>query len=344
MDLDLTDEQIWLAESIESLLTRGADGTWERLREFGALAVGEDGLGAVELCIVAHGLGRHLASTPYVGGAAVRYALSGVAESADAVAVALLEPGGGWDVDALQTDALQTTLGPRGLDGEKSAVEHAATVDELAVVAAGGDGPVLALVPRDAAGVSIEAQDSLDAGVPLSRVDLSGAEIERVVMGEEARVALDRLMAIGGLLAAAEAVGAAWQVLDDAREYASQRKQFGRTIGSNQALRHLLADLVVRQRSSWSSVLYAAAALDDGAPEAERAASVAKAWSSRATQEVAHGAMQVFGGIAFTDEHSAHRYLRRVVVRGQQFGDADHHERALGRALAEQAAAPTGAT
>ena len=336
MDLDLTDEQTWLAESIESMLARGVDGAWQRLLDFGALSVGEDGLGAIELCIIAHGLGRHLASTPYVGSAAVRYAAAGVADTANAVAVALLEPGGGWDLDALAT-----RLGPAGLEGRKAAVEHAGGCDELVVVALGADGPVLALVPAGATGVTLEPQESLDAGVPLARVELSGVEVGPArVLGAEV---LARLLSVGGLLAAAEAVGAAWQVLEEAREYAGQRKQFGRTIGSNQALRHILADMVVRQRSAWSSVLYAAAALDDGAPDAARAASVAKAWASRATQEVAHGAMQVFGGIAFTHEHSAHRYLRRIIVRGQQFGDADHHERALGRMLAEQAAGVAGA-
>jgi alkylation response protein AidB-like acyl-CoA dehydrogenase len=336
MDLDLTDEQTWLAESIESLLSRGGDDTWGRLVEFGGLSVGDDGLGAVEMCIIAHGLGRHLASTPYVSSAATGYALGG---STDAVSVALLEPGRGW-----HTDGLQTTFGLGGLLGEKVAVEHATTVDELAVVAASGEGPALVLVPREADGVSAEPQDSLDAGVPLARVNLAGvdAPADRVTIGDDARATLGRLMAVGGLLAAAEAVGAAQRVLDDAREYASQRKQFGRTIGSNQALRHILADMVVRQLSSWSSVLYAAAGLDDGAPDAQRSASVAKAWATRATQEVAHGAMQVFGGIAFTDEHSAHRYLRRIIVRGQQFGDADHHERALGRALATQGAQVSG--
>jgi alkylation response protein AidB-like acyl-CoA dehydrogenase len=103
-------------------------------------------------------------------------------------------------------------------------------------------------------------------------------------------------------------------------------------------LRHLMSDLHVRQASTWSTTLYAAAALDDGIPGAHRTASVAKAYVSRAAREVAHGSMQVFGGIAFTEEHSAHRFLRRIVVREQQFGDAAHHERELGRQLAADAA------
>ncbi len=136
------------------------------------------------------------------------------------------------------------------------------------------------------------------------------------------------------MLVSAEAVGAAAAVLELAREYAGQRRQFGRPIGSFQAVRHLLADMYVKVESSWSSVLYAAAALDEDEPDALRTASIAKAWSARATQEVAHGALQVFGGIAFTAEHPAHRFLRRVVVRGGHYGTARDHERALGRALA----------
>ncbi len=160
------------------------------------------------------------------------------------------------------------------------------------------------------------------------------ADAPAVPFGGEA---VGRLATIGALLAAAEAVGAAGRMLDDACTYAAERRQFGRTIGSFQALRHLLADMYVRQASSWSSVLYAAAALDEGAGEAPRTASIAKAYVSRAAREVAHGAMQVFGGIAVTAEHPAHRYLRRIIVRERQFGDAAHHERALGRELATAA-------
>jgi len=96
--------------------------------------------------------------------------------------------------------------------------------------------------------------------------------------------------------------------------------------------------MYVRQASSWSTVLYAAAALDDDVDGAAQTAAVAKAYVARAAREVAHGAMQVFGGIAFTEEHPAHRFLRRIVVREQQFGDAAHHERELGRMLAARAA------
>ena len=90
-----------------------------------------------------------------------------------------------------------------------------------------------------------------------------------------------------------------------------------------------------------STVLYAAAAFDEGAEAADQTASIAKAYVSRGAREVAHGAMQVFGGIAFTAEHPAHRWLRRIIVREQQFGDAAHHERTLGRVLAARAVPPS---
>ena len=246
------------------------------------------------------------------------------------LALALLEPGSGW-----ASTAPRTTIDPTGagnvLNGRKAGVEHAQAVEQLAVAVCGPDGVGVAVIAARAPGVTLTAQPAFDATVPMYAVDLADAEI---VAGPFAGETLERLATIGALMAAAEAVGAAGRLLDDACRYAGERRQFGRTIGSFQALRHLMADMYVRQASSWSSVLYAAAALDEDAAEAGRTASIAKAYVSRAAREVAHGAMQVFGGIAVTAEHPAHRFLRRIVVREQQFGDAAHHERALGRALA----------
>jgi alkylation response protein AidB-like acyl-CoA dehydrogenase len=349
MDLELTDEQTWLSESLMTLLERqwtdaetahragrdARDRLWASLVEFGVLGVGEeDGLGAVELCLVARALGAHLASVPFLGSAAVRYAAGTLGDLGDdRVSVALLEPGRGWSVEGAQT-----VLGRAGLDGRKVAVEHGGEVERFAVVASAAGAPALVLVPAAGAGVHAEPQPALDGGVPMHAVTFSGAEASAVVEGDVAATMLARLTATGALLAAAESVGAASRMLEDARAYAAERRQFGRTIGSNQALRHLLADMYVRQASAWSTVLYAAAALDDDLPDALRTAAVAKAYVARAAREVAHGALQVFGGIAFTQEHQAHRFLRRIVVREQQFGDAAHHERALGRALAGRAA------
>jgi alkylation response protein AidB-like acyl-CoA dehydrogenase len=356
VDLELSDEQTWLSESLLTLLSRewpGAEAAhetgpdnraklWASLVEFGALAVGrEEGLGAVELCLAARAMGLHLASTPFLGSAALRYAVEPLAERLppafaalqdDRVAIALLEPGRGWSADGVRT-----AVGPGGLQGRKVAVDHAGEAERLAVVASAGGAPALALVAVDAAGVHVEAQPSFDVTVPMHAVTFDRAAPEAVAEGDDAAATIRRLTTVGALLAAAESVGAASRLLDDARAYAAERRQFGRTIGSNQALRHLLSTMYVRQASSWSTVLYAAAALDDDLPEAHRTAAVAKAYVARAAREVAHGALQVFGGIAFTQEHQAHRLLRRIVVRERQFGDAAHHERELGRQLAAAA-------
>jgi alkylation response protein AidB-like acyl-CoA dehydrogenase len=357
MDLELSDEQRWLSESVDALLSaewKPAAGAplgsederaalWRALTGFGALSVGaDDGLGAIELCLIARALGTHLAPVPHLGSAAVRYAIdrceaelpdafAGLAAGDEAVALALLEPGGSWKLSAPAT-----TLESSRLNGRKAGVEHAGAVQHLAVVASAPDGPVLALVAREAGGLWCDEQPAFDPTTPLHAVGFDDVAVDpRAVAGDAAGAELlARTTTIGALMAAAEAVGAGGRLLDDACAYAAERRQFGRPIGSFQALRHLLAGMYVRQASSWSSVLYAAAALDEDAGEAARTASIAKAYVSRAAREVAHGAIQVFGGIAITDEHPAHRFLRRIVVREQQFGDAAHHERALGRALA----------
>jgi alkylation response protein AidB-like acyl-CoA dehydrogenase len=344
VDLELSDEQVWLAESVGTLLAREwpaaenawsagdaqRDRLWARLVEFGVLAGGEDRLGAVELCLVARAIGEHLGSVPFLGSAATRYVLDGeLGADEDQIAVALLEPGAGWSLDAINA-AVHAGV----LSGTKAAVEHAAGADRFAVVARLDGELGIALVRSDAGGVELSGQTSLDPSMPLHRVEFSGTAVEAAVTGD---AIVRRLLAIGGLLACAESVGACASVFGLARRYAAERRQFGRTIGSNQALRHLMSDLHVRQASAWSTTLYAAAALDDDLRDAGRTASVAKAYVARATREVAHGSMQVFGGIAFTEEHPAHRFLRRIIVRGQQFGDAAHHERELGRGLLAEA-------
>jgi alkylation response protein AidB-like acyl-CoA dehydrogenase len=362
MDLELSDEQGWLSDAIATLLRRewraGADNDapgdrralWRSLVDFGALpAGGDEGPGAVEMCLIGRALGEHLAPAPYVASAAVRFAIApfgvraprafeALAESSDAIALAILEPGAGWGAPELRT-TIEPARAGAVLDGRKAAVEHARAADLLAVVAAAPDGPALALVSTAAPGITAAEQPALDPTAPMHAVGFGDVRLGEgtVLGGAPGAEALARLRAIGGLLAAAEAVGAAGRLLEDACRYAGERRQFGRPIGSFQALRHLLADLYVRQASSWSSVLYAAAALDEGVADAARTASIAKAYVSRASREVAHGAIQVFGGIALTAEHPAHRYLRRIVVREQQFGDAAHHERALGRELAAAA-------
>jgi len=286
--------------------------------DFGALEVG-DGVGVVELALVARSIGARLAEVPYVDTAAVRYAI----DIGDSAAPCLTEPGRRF-VPGEPTATLENGR----LSGEKTRVAFASAVDLLAVSAWAGDGAVLALVRPAAA--TIVAEPTLDPSVQPARVRFENVAPDRVIA--EPGV-VEAVAAVGAVLASAEAVGAAATLLELACDYATQRRQFGRAIGSFQAIRHLLAEMYVQVESSWSTVLYAAAALDEHEPDDRRTASIAKAYAARATLDVAHGALQTFGGIAFTEEHPAHRYLRRIIVRGGQFGTAREHERILGRSL-----------
>ena len=345
MDFALTDEQRWLAESARELLDREAGDhphvpadsgprVWDALAAFGALDIGpgHDAIGALEVALAARAVGERLAAVPLVPTAACRYVgRHELLEASDvAVALCLNEPG-----RRFEPASPTTFLRDDRVFGEKTAVHFAGSADVLVVSATADDGPVLAIVTPTHPGVTIAPRPILDETLGAADVHFDGASATRLVVDGTA-APIERLVAVAAVLAAAEAVGAAASVLSFASRYASERRQFGQTIGSFQAVRHLLADMVVQVESSWSSVLYAAASLDEREPDDLRTASVAKAWASRATLEVAEGALQVFGGIAFTAEHLAHRFLRRIASLGGEYGTAADHERILGRALTRE--------
>lgn len=343
MELQLTDEQEMLAESIRELVGRrsGEDGivsaeagesVWRELVDFGVLEIGpsEAELGTVDLALVARALGERLAAVPLVDTAALLLGAGAELEGTDVSSAAL---GLSEHERSFAPTRPSTMLEGDRVSGSKTSVVLADTSALLALPAGTTDGAVLALVRPDAPGVELELEATLDPSLRPATVRLDGAAPERV-LGSTSSV--DQVAATAAVLAAAEAVGAAASVLALARDYAAERRQFGHTIGSFQAVRHMLADMVVLTESSWSSVLYAAASLDEGEPDSLRTAAVAKAWTSRATLDVAHGALQVFGGVAFTAEHRAHLYLRRIASLGSRYGSAADHERELGRSLAPQ--------
>src|SRR3954463_1873420 len=191
MDLELSDEQGWLSDAIATLLHRewsaGADtaanrrALWRSLSDFGALtAGGEDGLGAVGMCLISRALGEHLAPVPYLASAAVRFAIlplgasaphafARLAEGEDAVALAMLEPGWRWGPADLRT-TIEPAASGAVLNGRKAAVEHAQAADLLAVVAAAPDGPALALVSTAAPGITAAEQPAFDPTAPMHSV------------------------------------------------------------------------------------------------------------------------------------------------------------------------------
>jgi len=347
VDLQLTDDQELLGQAIRSMLARDVDemgliaptqssGVWERLVEFGALSIGsnEDELGAIELALIARELGERLAETPFVDTAAVRYAFASsplVASPETIFAVGLNEPGTSF----APADPV-TVLRDGTVTGVKSSVLGALRADVIVITAAGSDGPVVAAISPTHEGVHFSDQLTLDPSTRSTHLVLEGVPVSEVTVmeGLGTQEQIERLCAIGAVLSAAESVGAAAELLRRARDYAAERIQFGRTIGSFQALRHIMADMYVKVEGSWSSVLYAAASLDEQTLDGPLVASIAKAFASRTLVDVAHDALQVFGGIAFTYEHPAHRFLRRIVALSDQYGRARDHEVLVGRALA----------
>ena len=145
--------------------------------------------------------------------------------------------------------------------------------------------------------------------------------------------AVARHIDVGATLLAAELLGAAQHMLDESVAYAKDRVQFDKPIGSFQAVKHRLADMLVDVEGMRSAVYYAAWCLSAGHPDASIAASTAKAWCSDAATRVLASALQVHGGIGFTWEHDTHLYLKRGQLDGQAFGNATFHRQRLAALL-----------
>jgi alkylation response protein AidB-like acyl-CoA dehydrogenase len=315
----------------------GAEPLHDLLAELGWYAVGlepDDGFGIPGLALLAEQAGAHAAPTSLVDTAvAARLARAAghpAAAGEAAVALAVVERGSDWS-----PAGAATTLHGDRLDGEKVDVQHGATVGTFAVTAvdAGGD-PVVAFVDASAPGVTVTPAAGVDPAAAASVVAFADAPVSAVVSGDPAATALREAFLVGAVAATAEGLGAASAALDLAIAYAKEREQFGVPIGSFQGLKHLMAGAHVDRESAWASVLYAAAALDEGLDGAEEAAAIAKAHGARASRAVVEAALQVLGGIAFTWEHDAHLLQRRVLSTERRFGDALAYESRLGDTLA----------
>ncbi|HEX6389940.1 MAG TPA: acyl-CoA dehydrogenase family protein [Solirubrobacteraceae bacterium] len=328
MDLELTPEQRELRTVAADFLARRVepDVLWQELRELGWYEVGleeDDPFGIPGLCLIAEQQGRNLAFTLLVDVAVI----ARVTPCDAPYALAVLEQGGSWDPEQLET----TVTGDGRVDGVKLAVRHGAEAAGFGVIALRDGEPVLALVAAGAPGVEITSVEGVDAGAHVTRVRFDSAPAVTVVADADA---IARALRVGAVATAAEAVGAAAQALDLAIAYAGEREQFGRPIGRFQAVQHLLSEAHVLRDTAWSSCLFAAAALDEDHEDATESAAVAKAYAARAAREVTELALQVFGGVGFTEEHDLHLHLRRVLDCEQRFGGAGHHEARLVTQLA----------
>ena len=294
---------------------------------------GGSGYGPVELGIVLEEMGRALLVAPYFAtvalagqaiaasgdSAAMGRWLPGIADGSLTAAFAIAEESGSWDLAEVAATAEPTGDG-WAVTGTKLFVVDGDTADLLLVVARAPDGPGVFCVERGTAGVERARLDTLDMTRALGSVALRGAQASRVGAGRDNAEWLSEVTNLALAALAAEQIGGAAQCLDLAVEYAKVREQFGRPIGSFQAIKHKCANLLLEVESGRSAVYHASAALAERQPDAALAATLAYAYCSRAFTHAAKECIQVHGGIGYTWEHDAHLYLRRAKSSELLFG------------------------
>jgi alkylation response protein AidB-like acyl-CoA dehydrogenase len=210
------------------------------------------------------------------------------------------------------------------LFGHSGYVVDAAASDLILTPARTPEGTAIFVVQRDAVGVEVTPLVTLDQTRKQARVELSGARGIRLG-GGDIDSALDRAYAISCALLACELSGVASRCLDMTAEYARGRLQFGRPIGSFQAIKQKLADLLIQVESARSAATAAVAAAADHSPDLLWTASLAKAYCSEAAMHASEEAIQIHGGIGFTWEHDAHLYFKRARTGEELLGTAGEH-------------------
>ena len=323
--------------------------------------VGGSGLGGVELAILCEQMGRVLLPSPFfatVAMAAPAIALAGTTAQRQALlpsiaagrtraTLAFADDGGTPGLDGIGPRLTRTRGGSR-LTGTAGLVIHADVADLIVVAARaegshGADGVSLLAIDSAQAGVSIERLTMLDQTRPMSRVRFESVAIEpESVLGElgSAGPALGATLARAQAALAAEQLGGAEASLEIATEHAKTRVQFDRPIGSFQAVKHRLADMMVATEAARSAAYYAACAVDELPAELEDAAAIAGCWCSDAYSSCAGSMIQLLGGVGFTWEHVAHLYFKRARAASTLLGPpAWHRERIAARLLSSTEAA-----
>ena len=310
------------------------------------------GLGAVELIALAETMGESLLCSPFfatvclaaqavlaAGDAAQREQyLAPIAEGQARAALATAEPGLAHDEVALE--ARRDGDGYR-LEGTKRYVIDGHSADWLVVSARapgsrGDDGISLFVVPGDAAGLTRELLPTMDQTRRQAQLRFAGVRVPASArLGDEGAGAapLRRALDLGAIALAAECVGGAQRCLDLSVAYAKEREQFGRAIGSFQAIKHKCADMMVKVETARSAAYYAACAAAEGSGELPVAASLAKAYCSEAYYHCSAESIQIFGGVGFTWEYDPHLYFKRARASESLLGAPAWHRERVARAI-----------
>lgn len=359
VDFELDDEQRLLRDAIRSFLDDRAPVSTTRVlgaaetgydhatyRDAASLGLpglvipaAHDGGGGdlVDVTIVAEECGRALYASPLAATALVAAVVSefgteeqcarvlpGLAAGTETAAAAVAEAGRSWSVTRHEADAVPVA-GGFTLRAAKTTVEFADPARWLLVTAGvGGDGDVF-LVDRAAVDVTCSRLTTIDLTRSFYDVAIQGAHL-----GADAKLpgnadAVRRVLDLGALLACADAIGAGRRLLELTVQYARDRVQFGRPIGSFQAIKHKAANMSLWLQASWVATYYAALALSARQDDAHQAVGAAKAYTGDAMSALAGEALQIHGGIGMTWEADIHLYLRRIKTDEVLFGTPTDH-------------------
>jgi alkylation response protein AidB-like acyl-CoA dehydrogenase len=225
------------------------------------------------------------------------------------------------------------------LTGTVERVVDGGAADDLLVAADGPDGVALYAVDAAADGVHRTSLMTLDLTRPQATIRLADASARVVADPAEAQRVIEHALHVGSALLAVEQVGAAQHLLDLSVEYAKARLQFGRPIGSFQAVKHRLADLLVDLEHARSAAYHAVWALTHGSDDPALAASIAQATASAAFTRAATDTIQVHGGIGFTWEHQAHLYFKRATTDAALLGTPEQHRSRVAELVLDTASA-----
>ncbi len=333
---------------------KGYDETvWKQMGEqlgLQGLAIPEEfggsGFGFIELIVVLEEMGRALLCAPYFSSvvlaantlvhsgddAAKKEFLPGIASGETIATLAFTEDNGRWDEAGITTTATQSGDGWT-LSGAKMFVLDGAIADLVLVAARTGAGVSLFAVSGDAAGLTRTSLVTMDQTRKQARVEFSNTPARLIGTEGAGWAVVERVLDLAAVALAAEQVGGAQVCLDMAVQYAKDRVQFGRPIGSFQAIKHKCADMLLEVESAKSAAYYAAWSAAELNDELPAVASLAKAFCSEAYFHTAAENIQIHGGIGFTWEHPAHLYFKRAKTSELFLGDPTYHRELLAQRI-----------
>ena len=317
---------------------------WQQLADMGITGLivdeahGGSGAGPLELEAVMEEAGAALLCAPLLASSVISAELlaalndeetnarllPNIASGAKLVAAAITGPGGCWTDSGVAVTATVND-GTATLRGTASYVLHGQNADTLIVIAQSEAGLIALEVDPTAAGVLVTPLPTFDHTLRLARIDFADAGGRVIPCQQPVWNSVQQALDLAIVALAGEQAGGAQHVLDFTVDYAKTRVQFGRQIGSFQAIKHMAADLLLETESAISAARHAAGQLAAQSEDSSEAVSLAAFACADAFVKTAADGVQMHGGIAFTWEHPAHLYLKRARASAQLFGASNYH-------------------